>query len=132
MPSQKTRGRPRTFDIDEAMNQAIQVFWAKGYEHTSLEDLLRAMKLSKSSFYQTFGSKQALYHRTIEDRFSESIAAAQAAGEIPSQKDPRKMARALTSTFYGMQVMGRARLGREILEDVFETALTQLRAPDPR
>ncbi len=70
MAAEKARGRPRKFEIDEAMNQAIQVFWAQGYEHTSLEDLLAAMKLSKSSFYQTFGSKLALYHRSI-DRYVE-------------------------------------------------------------
>ena len=42
--------RPREFDTTEALNQAMQVFWSKGYEATSLSDLIGAMELSKSSF----------------------------------------------------------------------------------
>lgn len=67
-------GRPLEFDPEEALDAAMEVFWCKGYETTSLQDLLSAMSLSKSSFYQTFGSKQQLFERCIR-RYRESIAA---------------------------------------------------------
>ena len=58
--------RPREFDKTEALNQAMNVFWTKGYEATSLCDLLEAMTLSKSSFYDTFGSKHEVFLATID------------------------------------------------------------------
>ncbi|TAN52266.1 MAG: TetR/AcrR family transcriptional regulator [Methylococcaceae bacterium] len=68
-------GRPLEFDPDQALHDAMHVFWCKGYEATSLQDLLKAMDLSKSSFYQTFGSKQQLFERCI-GRYRESMATA--------------------------------------------------------
>lgn len=58
-------GRPLEFDPDTALEAAMQVFWRNGYENTSMQDLLDAMKLSKSSLYQAFGGKQALFERCI-------------------------------------------------------------------
>lgn len=58
-------GRPLEFDPDVALNAAMQVFWRKGYENTSMQDLLDAMQLSKSSLYQAFGGKQALFERCM-------------------------------------------------------------------
>ena len=59
-------GRPREFDERQALEQAMQVFWAKGYDATSLCDLMQAMGLSKSSLYDTFGSKNDLFLSAIE------------------------------------------------------------------
>ncbi len=59
--------RPLEFDKDMAMEQALQVFWQKGYEKTSLQDLIEAMDLSKSSFYQSFSSKQDLFIKCLEN-----------------------------------------------------------------
>jgi TetR/AcrR family transcriptional regulator, transcriptional repressor for nem operon len=61
-----TYGRPREFDVDHALAAATQQFWAEGYEATSLQDLLKAMNLSKSSLYQTFGKKYDLFIRCLE------------------------------------------------------------------
>lgn len=58
-------GRPLEFDPDAALTDAMQLFWRKGYENTSMQDLLDAMQLSKSSLYQAFGSKQALFERCM-------------------------------------------------------------------
>lgn len=59
-------GRPLEFDPDAALEKAMHVFWSRGYEATSLQNLLEAMELSKSSFYQVFGGKHSLFERCIE------------------------------------------------------------------
>lgn len=66
-------GRPREFDTETALESAMQVFWSKGYEATSLAELIGAMGISKSSFYDTFGSKHELYVATL-DRYQERFA----------------------------------------------------------
>jgi TetR/AcrR family transcriptional regulator, transcriptional repressor for nem operon len=58
-------GRPLQFEPDEALRAATGVFWARGFGATSLQDLLDATGLSKSSLYQTFGNKQALFDRCV-------------------------------------------------------------------
>jgi TetR/AcrR family transcriptional repressor of nem operon len=57
--------RPREFETTEALGKAMDVFWSKGYEATTLCDLLDAMDLSKSSFYDTFGSKHEVFLDSI-------------------------------------------------------------------
>jgi len=61
-----TMGRPLEFNPDYALEAAMQLFWRKGYESSSLQDLLGTMGLSKSSFYQTFNSKHALFQQCIQ------------------------------------------------------------------
>lgn len=66
--------RPREFDPDAALEQAMQVFWAKGYEATSLNDLCEATRLGRSSLYAAFGDKRDLMLRSL-DRYSDQGAA---------------------------------------------------------
>ncbi|MFN3768427.1 MAG: TetR/AcrR family transcriptional regulator [Ectopseudomonas guguanensis] len=56
-----TRGRPKSFCPDRALENAMQLFWQRGYEAASLQDLQAATGLSKSSLYQTYPSKQAWF-----------------------------------------------------------------------
>ncbi len=56
-----TRGRPKSFCPDRALENAMQLFWQRGYEAASLQDLQAATGLSRSSLYQTFPSKQAWF-----------------------------------------------------------------------
>lgn len=58
--------RPKEFDRDTALRQAMATFWAKGYEGTSVADLTEAMGISRSSLYETFGDKQDLFREALD------------------------------------------------------------------
>ncbi len=55
----------KNFDLDEATDKAINVFWKKGYEATSMADLTAGMNINKGSLYNAFGNKKALFDRAF-------------------------------------------------------------------
>ncbi|HGY91560.1 MAG TPA: TetR/AcrR family transcriptional regulator [Planctomycetes bacterium] len=65
-------GRPREFDIDEALDAAIEVFWEHGYDATC-NDLLGAMGIQKGSLYKAFGSKHNLFMAALDRYLSASL-----------------------------------------------------------
>lgn len=178
-------GRPLQYDPDEALERATQTFWALGYEATSMQTLLGAMGLSKSSLYQRFGDKAQLFERClrhycaeqsremlrrlnaaesplgfISDTFNmvvddpeacrarwgcllmntatelgasdpalsealheglarfrgvfqTAVERAQAAGEIPAERDPQVLAQYLVSSMSGLKTMAKAGVAPE-------------------
>lgn len=83
---QKKRGRPRKFDPEAAVLQAVEVFWEKGYDGTSLDDLTEAMGINRPSLYAAFGDKGQLFLRAIEaygrDMSSTAVDAFEADGDL--------------------------------------------------
>src|ERR1700722_4262781 len=59
-------GRPREFDIDRALEVAMELFWRQGYEGTSLADLTRELGLTRPSLYAAFESKEALFLKALD------------------------------------------------------------------
>lgn len=81
-------GRPREFDESEAVAAAAEAFWRQGFKGTSLGDLCSAMKISRSSFYGAFGSKEALFRRCLR-HYVDAQAAAMLA-ELTEASDCRQ------------------------------------------
>lgn len=67
----KSRGRPRVFDVDEALEKALNIFWAKGYEGASLADFTDAMRINKPSLYAAFGNKEELFRKSLSKYVSD-------------------------------------------------------------
>jgi TetR/AcrR family transcriptional repressor of nem operon len=190
--------RPKEFNPDDAIEKAMQVFWHKGYEATSMEDLLSAMDLNRGSLYNTFGDKRQLFLKVIdrycttfasskcslldqpgpalptlrrfisgmieggladpqrrgcliantvmelspheneiagtlrqalkmvEDTFFKVLARAKQQGELKHDKDPRALARYLTTMMQGTIVMIKAGAPAEVVKQTAETALSIL------
>ena len=59
-------GRPKSFDPDLVLDRAIGVFWEKGYEGASVDDLTRAMGINRFSMYSTFGDKHELFLKALD------------------------------------------------------------------
>lgn len=59
-------GRPRSFDKDEALKKAMYVFWGKGYEGTTMADLIESIGMKAPSIYAAFGNKDAIFKEVVQ------------------------------------------------------------------
>jgi TetR/AcrR family transcriptional repressor of nem operon len=85
-PAPSSRGRPRGFDTEAAVERAMGVFWSRGYHGTALPDLLRATKLSRGSLYAAFGGKHALFLRALDRYVADALIRTDA--ELDPRRDP--------------------------------------------
>jgi AcrR family transcriptional regulator len=80
--------RPRSFDPDEALDAARDVFWQKGFQSTSLDDITAATGLAKPSLYAAFGDKNALFLKILDRYHARIVANAERMlNEGPSARD---------------------------------------------
>ena len=199
----RKRGRPRAFEADAALIQAMEVFWSDGFAATSLDDVSAATGLNRPSLYGAFGDKRALYLKaydqyrkrvnaqfvpmfaaheplrtklrriltaaldlylsgpngprgcfTVLSAASEAIADpdlhglvgeaidgtdrafgrlfadARAAGELPQDADPRRLARVATATIHTLSIRARARIPRTEIAPIVDDAVTTICGPE--
>ena len=81
------KGRPREFDVDRALDEALRVFWSKGYEGTSLSDLTEAMGINRPSLYAAFDGKEALFRKAVDRYLQGPATYVQQALAEPRAKD---------------------------------------------
>jgi AcrR family transcriptional regulator len=62
----RARGRPRSFDERDALEKATQVFWSKGYDGVTIDDLVAGMGVGRPSLYAVFGDKRAIFLRVLK------------------------------------------------------------------
>jgi len=89
------RGRPREFDTEKALDQALLLFWRHGYEGTSLSALTDAMGINMPSLYAAFGNKESLFRKVL-DRYIEKPAS-----YLPNALQERTARRVVERLFRG-------------------------------
>ena len=80
----KLRGRPRVFDMDEALDKALGIFWKRGYEGASIAELAEALGINKPSLYAAFGNKEELFKKTLSRYVAGPVAFIQEAINQPT------------------------------------------------
>lgn len=85
-----TRGRPRKVDPKYALNAALELFWAKGFEGTSMNDIVKATGMAKPGIYANFGDKEELYAKALK-KYAEELGKPRIEQFVNSE-DPVKVA----------------------------------------
>src|SRR5690242_552967 len=96
MPS----GRTRQFDVDKALERALEVFWARGYEGATLPTLTKAMGINRPSLYAAFGNKEQLFRKALDHY---QTGASSFLIEALSEPTARAVAEAIFEGFITMQ-----------------------------
>ena len=81
-----TIGRPREFDVDQALDHALEVFWRNGYEGASVAELTHAMGINPPSLYAAFGNKEGLFRKVLDRYVAQRTRFWQHALEAPTTR----------------------------------------------
>jgi AcrR family transcriptional regulator len=87
----RQRGRPPTFNHDEALEKALQVFWQHGYEGASMAELTAAMGMNKPSIYAAFGNKEELFRLALQKYTSGPVSYIKEAMQQPTARQAAEM-----------------------------------------
>jgi TetR/AcrR family transcriptional repressor of nem operon len=120
IPAQSPRGRPRSFDVDAAVERAMDVFWSRGYHATALPDLLRATRLSRGSLYAAFGDKHSLFLRALDRYIADAMARMD--GELASPREPVEGLRAYLAGYVERTSGAKGRRGCLLVATAMELA----------
>src|SRR6202161_638031 len=104
----KPRGRPRGFDETGALEKATQVFWSKGYDGVTIDDLVKGMGVGRPSLYAVFGDKRAIFLRALKT-YAERKGAAAAKALLSPQSLRDSIASFLRDTVESATEKGSAR-----------------------
>ena len=131
MPAAKkrSRGRPREYDADKALERAANCFWKHGYAGTSLDDLAHATGMNRPSLYAAFGNKRDLYLKTLRRYLGESRDTAKALlADGPSLRTylERFYRAALNVYFAGSGARGCYSIGTAATESAVDAAVRSL------
>jgi len=116
----RARGRPRSFDMDAAVERAMGVFWSRGYHGTALPDLLHATKLSRGSLYAAFGDKHSLFLRALDRYIADAVTRMDL--ELSPGKEPLDGLRALLAGYVDRTSGANGRRGCLLVATAMELA----------
>ena len=114
------RGRPRSFDVEAAVERAMGVFWSRGYHATALPDLLHATKLSRGSLYAAFGDKHSLFLRALDRYIADALTRIDL--ELDPRREPVDSLRACLAGYVGRTSGANGRRGCLLVATAMELA----------
>jgi TetR/AcrR family transcriptional repressor of nem operon len=115
-----TVGRTRTFDLEQALDTAVEMFWQHGFDATSIQNLCQAMEIQPGSVYAAFGSKRDLFVATLR-RYIETVSA-EAVARIDGAESGLQGLRDYFAHLVDAMVDGKRRWGCLITNSVVELA----------
>jgi TetR/AcrR family transcriptional repressor of nem operon len=112
--------RPKAFDEDQAIDAAVDCFWARGYEATSVRDLAEAMGIGGASLYNAYGGKRALFARSLERYANRSTR--ERLARLEAGHEPGQAIRAFFAEIIRRSVADRARKGCMLVNSALDVA----------
>ena len=112
--------RPREFDETTVLDAAIQCFWAKGFEATSVRDLADEMGITGASLYNAFGDKRALYRRALDQYVAGSLG--ERVSRLENTQPPREVIGAFFQEIIARSLSDKQRKGCMLVNSALELA----------